>query len=69
MACSRNADRRVCGDDVANLASRFFAFLLPVDVAVSGRFDFVRMFLEFGGCLCAQIGVTSNRCLDSVNLL
>ena len=45
MACSRNVDLRVCSDDVADLASRFFALLLPVDVTVCGNFDFMRMFL------------------------
>ena len=35
-------------------------FLLPVDVKVCGSFDSMRMFLKFGGCLHAQISVTSN---------
>ena len=40
-----------------------FSYLfLPVDVAVCGSFDF--MLLRG---LCAQIGVTSNGCSDSVN--
>ena len=47
----------------------FSHFLLPVDVTVCGKFDLTRMFLKFEGCLCAQIGVTSNGCLDDVNLL
>ena len=57
MACSRNVDLRVC-TDVANLASRLSLFLLPVDAAACGSFDSMRMFLRFGGCLYAQIGVT-----------
>ena len=44
-------------------------FSLPVDVTVSGKFELTRMFLKFEGCLYAQIGLTSNRCLDEVNLL
>ena len=44
-------------------------FLLPVDVAVCGSFDFMRMFHKFWCCLFAQIGVTSNGCLDNVYLL
>ena len=47
----------------------FSHFLLPVDVTVCGQFDFMRMFLKFGDCLHAQIGVTSNGSLDNVNLL
>ena len=39
MACSRNVDHSVCSDDVADLASRFFALLLPVDVTVCEKFD------------------------------
>ena len=59
MACSRNFDHSVCSDDDADLASRFFAFLLLVDVAVCGKLDLTRMFLKFEGCLYAQFGVTS----------
>ena len=47
----------------------FLHFLLPVDVAVCGKFDLMRMFLKYEGCLYTQIGVTSNGCLDDVNLL
>ena len=47
----------------------FSHFLLPVDVAVCGKFDLKRMFPKFEGCLCAHIGVTSNGCLDDVYLL
>ena len=28
MACSRNVDHSVCSDDVADLASRFFALFI-----------------------------------------
>ena len=28
MACSRNVDLRVCSDDVADLASRFFTLFI-----------------------------------------
>ena len=69
MACSRNVDLRVCSDDVANLASRYSHFLLPVDVAVCENFDLVKMFLKFVGCQDAQIGETSNGCQDKVNFL
>ena len=48
---------------------RFSHFLLPIDVAVYGNFDFMRMFPKFGGCLYAQIGVTSNGRLDGANLV
>ena len=48
---------RVCSD-VAHLAFRFSHFLLPANVAVHGKFDFMRTFLKFGGCLFVQIGVT-----------
>ena len=44
-------------------------FLLPADVTVCVKFDLMRMFLKFEGCLYAQIGVTSNGCLDDVTLL
>ena len=47
----------------------FSYFLLPVDVTVCEKFDLMRMFLKFEGCLYAQIGVTTNGCLDGVNLL
>ena len=48
----------------------FLYFLLPVDVTVSGSFDFFYLvLLKFGGCLHSQIGVTSNGCLDNVNWL
>ena len=47
----------------------FSHFLLPVDVAGCGSFDFMKMCLRFGGCLYAKIGVTSNGCLEDVNLL
>ena len=69
MPCCRNVDHSVCSDDVADLASQFAHFLLLVDVTVCGKFDLTRMFLKFEGCLYAQIGVTSNGCLDDVNLL
>ena len=46
----------------------FSHFLLPVDVTVCGKCDLTRMFLRFEGCLHAQIGVTSNGCLDDFNL-
>ena len=69
MASSRNVDHSVCSDDVADLASRFSHFLLPVDVTVCGKFDPMRMFLQFEGFLYAQIGVTSNGCLEDINLL
>ena len=65
MACSRNVDHSVCSDDVADLASRFFALF----ITVCGKFDLMRMFLKFEGFLYAQIGVTSNGCLEDVNLL
>ena len=68
MAGSRNVDHSVCSDDVADLAS-YSHFLLPVDVTVCGKFDLTRMFLKFEGFLYAQIGVTSNGCLEDVNLL
>ena len=65
VACSRNVDHSVCSDDVAYLASRFFAlfiacrcYMLHVDVTVCGKFDLTRMFLKFEGFLHAQIGVT-----------
>ena len=44
-------------------------FLLPVDATVYGKFDFIRMLPKFRSCLYAQIAVTSNGCLDNVNLL
>ena len=44
-------------------------FLLPVDAAVCGSIDFMRMFLKFWGCQYAQICVTSNGFLDSGSLL
>ena len=69
MARSRNVDHSVCSDDVADLASRFSHFLLPVDVTVCGKFDLTRMFLKFDGLLYAQIGVTSNGYLEDVNFL
>ena len=69
MACPRNVDLSVCSDDVADLASRFSHFLLPVDFTACEKFDPMRMFLKFEGCLYAQIGVTSNGCLDDVNFL
>ena len=47
----------------------FSHFLLPVDVTVCGKFDLTRMFLKIEGCLYAQICVTSNECLEDVNLL
>ena len=47
----------------------FSHFLLSVDVTVCGKFVHTRMFLKFEGCLYAQIRVTSNGCLDDVNLL
>ena len=47
----------------------FSHFLLPVDATVCGKFDLTRMFLEFEGCLCTQIGVTSNGCLEDCYLL
>ena len=47
----------------------FSHFLLPVDVTVCGISDLTRMFLKFEGCLYVQIRVTSNGCLDDVNLL
>ena len=40
----------------------FSHFLLPVDATAGGKFDLMRMFLRFEGCLYAQIGVTSNTC-------
>ena len=55
MVCSRNVDLRVCSDDVANLASRFSHFLLPEDDTVCGSCVFIKIFLKFGGCLCAKI--------------
>ena len=66
MAYSRNVDLSVCSDEVADLPSRSFA---PVDVTVCGKFDLMRMFPKFEGCLYTQFGVTSNGCLDDVNLL
>ena len=45
----------------------FSHFLLPVDVTVCGKLDLTRIFLKLEGCLYAQIGVTSNGCLDDVN--
>ena len=69
MACSRNVDHSVCSDDVADLHLGFSHKLLPVDVTVCGKFDLTRMFLKFEGFLYAQIGVTSNGCLEDVNLL
>ena len=47
----------------------FSHFLLPVDVTVCGKFDLTRIFLIFEGFLYAQIGVTSDGCLEDVNLL
>ena len=47
----------------------FLHFLLPVDVTVCGKFYLTRMFLKFEGFLYAQIDVTSNGCLEDVNLL
>ena len=44
-------------------------FLFPLDVTVYGNFDFMTMFIEFGGYLYAQMAVTSIGCLDDVNLL
>ena len=66
MACSRNVDHSVCSDDVADLASRFFALFIARRCE---KFDVMRMFLKFEGFLYAQIGVTSNGCLEDVNLL
>ena len=47
----------------------FKHFLLSEDVTGYGNFDIMRMFPTFGGCLFAQIGVTSNGCLDDVTLV
>ena len=47
----------------------FSHFLLHVDVTVCGKFDLMRMSLKFEGFLYAQIGVTSNGCLEDVNFL
>ena len=59
LACSRNVGLRACSDDVADLASRFYTPFITCRF-----YDFMRMFLIFFGCHCAQIGVTSNGCLD-----
>ena len=67
MACSRNVDLSVCMLQIWYIG--FSHFLLPVDVTVCRKFDPMLMFLKFEGCLYAQIGVTSNGCLDDVNLL
>ena len=45
----------------------FSHFLLPVDVTVCEKFDLMRMFPKFEGCLYAHICVTSNGCLENVN--
>ena len=66
---SRNADLRVCSDDFADLAFRFSHILLPAEATVYGNFDFMRTCNNFGGCLCAQMGLASTGCLDDVNLL
>ena len=47
----------------------FSHFLSPVDVTVCGKFDLTRMSSKFEGFPYAQIGVTSNVCLDDVNVL
>ena len=41
----------------------------PVDATACGKVDLMRMFHKFEGCLYAQIGATSNECLDDVNLM
>ena len=64
MPCCRNVNLSVCSDDAADLASRFFAFFIACRCE---KFDPMRMFLNFEGFLNAQIGVTSNGCLDDVN--
>ena len=35
----------------------FSHFLLPIYVTVYGNFDFMRVYLKFGGCLYAQMGL------------
>ena len=47
----------------------FSHFLLTVDVTACEKFDLMRIFLIFEGCLYAQIGVTSNGCFDGANML
>ena len=63
ITCLRNADLRVCSDNVADLASRFCHFLIPVDFTICSDLNFM-MFFYFRGCLC-----TSTGCLDDVSLL
>ena len=47
----------------------FSHFLFSLDVTMFGNLYFMRLLVEIGGCLYAQIGVASNGCLDDVNLL
>ena len=69
MACSRNVDHSVCSDDVADLAYRFFALFIVCRFYSMWKIYLTIMFLKFEGFLYAQIGVTSNGCLEDVNLL
>ena len=48
---------------------RFLHLLFSVDFAVDENLDFMRMFFKFRDRLYAQMGVTSNGCLDEVSLL
>ena len=43
--------------------------LLHVDVTLCEKNYIMLIFLKFEGCLYAQIAVTSNGCLEDVNLL
>ena len=70
MACSRNVDLRVCNNDVADLAFWLFTLFLHVDDTVYRNYDYMRMFLKFGGCWYSQMCVTPNGYLeDDVCLL
>ena len=54
---------------VANLASRFHAFFLPVNVGVVEILVLTSICLRLGGCLHAQRIVVLNKCLAAGMLL
>ena len=61
MACSGNVDLNVCSDDVADMASRFFALFIACRCySMRNFFYLMRMFHKFEVCLYAQIAETSN---------
>ena len=46
MACSRNVDHSVCSDDVADLASRFFALFAGHKIVGQQVIKFVHITLK-----------------------